>query len=49
MEGIVGTIAGILLIVAVYLMVTKPGVLDPTAGGRRRRLAPPARRGAARS
>ncbi len=26
MEGIIGTIAGILLIVAVYLMVTKPGL-----------------------
>jgi uncharacterized membrane protein len=26
MEGVVGTIVGILLIVAVYLMVTKPGV-----------------------
>jgi uncharacterized membrane protein len=26
MEGIVGTLVGILLIVAVYLMVTKPGV-----------------------
>jgi uncharacterized membrane protein len=26
MEGIVGTITGILLVIAVYLMVTKPGV-----------------------
>jgi uncharacterized membrane protein len=26
MEGIVGTVTGILLVVAVYLMVTKPGV-----------------------
>ena len=26
MEGIVGTITGILLVVAVYLMVTKPGL-----------------------
>ena len=28
MEGVVGTIVGILLIVAVYLMVTKPGVVN---------------------
>jgi hypothetical protein len=26
LQGIVGTITGILLVVAVYLMVTKPGV-----------------------
>jgi len=26
MEGIVGTIAGVLIVVAIYLMVTKPGV-----------------------
>ena len=26
MEGVVGTLVGILLIVAIYLMVTKPGL-----------------------
>jgi hypothetical protein len=25
-EGIVGTIAGVLIVVAIYLMVTKPGL-----------------------